>query len=229
MPENLLLGEKPQRDLPLREVVLNFSWSELERLGAGELVGRCRDAGIRDIQILGKHTDRAVIELEIGSPVEDTLFAKSDCVDQWELVTEKPQAVVYLLEISANGSLESTIEDQHGLIGPIDIASDQHGVVVTLLGTENAIRTVIRNFQRIDISPNLRRLGDYSGDQSNLEALTARQCEAIKTAYRLGFYEVPRQASTADVADELGVDAATVSELLQRAERNLLSEELPFS
>jgi predicted DNA binding protein len=48
----------------------------------------------------------------------------------------------------------------------------------------------------------------------------------LETAYDLGFYEVPRQASTEDVAGELDIDPATASEHLQRAERNLLTSQL---
>ena len=42
----------------------------------------------------------------------------------------------------------------------------------------------------------------------------------------MGYYEVPREASTADIAAEIDVDPSTVTEHLQRAERNLLSHHL---
>jgi len=37
-------------------------------------------------------------------------------------------------------------------------------------------------------------------------------------------YEVPRGASTDDVAEAVGLDPSTVAEHLQRAERNLLGQ-----
>ena len=48
----------------------------------------------------------------------------------------------------------------------------------------------------------------------------------MTAAYEMGYYEVPREVSTADVAAELGVDASTVTEHLQRAEHNLLARYL---
>jgi len=48
----------------------------------------------------------------------------------------------------------------------------------------------------------------------------------IETAYDQGYFEVPREASTADVADELGLDTSTVTEQPQRAGRNLISHHL---
>jgi predicted DNA binding protein len=44
----------------------------------------------------------------------------------------------------------------------------------------------------------------------------------LRTAHRLGYFAVPREASTAEVAAALGLDDSTVAEHLQRAERNLL-------
>jgi hypothetical protein len=38
----------------------------------------------------------------------------------------------------------------------------------------------------------------------------------------MGYYDVPRSVSLVEVADELGVAAATASELLRRAESNLM-------
>lgn len=38
----------------------------------------------------------------------------------------------------------------------------------------------------------------------------------------MGYYDVPRNASTEEVAAELELDGSTVSEHLQRAERNVL-------
>lgn len=51
----------------------------------------------------------------------------------------------------------------------------------------------------------------------------------LRTAYEMGFYEVPKAASVDDVAAELGLEGATVSEHLQRAERNLISHQLTAS
>ena len=57
------------------------------------------------------------------------------------------------------------------------------------------------------------------------EELTDRQREVVETASEAGYYEV-REASTAAVAEELGLDPSTVPEHLQRAERNLLTHHI---
>lgn len=85
---------------------------------------------------------------------------------------------------------------------------------------------MIRNYEEAGATPDLCKLGEYEGREGSLHPLTDRQREVVEATYDLGFYDVPRRASTEDVASELGVDAATVSEHLQRAERNLLAQTL---
>jgi len=50
-----------------------------------------------------------------------------------------------------------------------------------------------------------------------------RQLAAVSTALQLGYYEVPREGTLSDVADELGCAESTASVLLRRAERDVLS------
>ncbi|MFC3477858.1 helix-turn-helix domain-containing protein [Halobacterium litoreum] len=49
--------------------------------------------------------------------------------------------------------------------------------------------------------------------------LTTRQRDALAAAVDLGYYEVPREASVADVADAIDCSSSTAGELLRRAER----------
>lgn len=56
--------------------------------------------------------------------------------------------------------------------------------------------------------------------------LTDRQYEALTLALSHGYYESPRQTSTEELADELGITQPSVSDLLRRAERQLLSSAL---
>jgi len=55
-------------------------------------------------------------------------------------------------------------------------------------------------------------------------ALTSKQEKVLKTALELGYYEYPKRASTDDLSKALGVATSTVSEILRRAERKIISE-----
>jgi hypothetical protein len=56
------------------------------------------------------------------------------------------------------------------------------------------------------------------------DGLTDRQREALRIAYELGYFDIPRQASLERVAAELGISASSVSERLRRAQTELIEE-----
>ncbi|EMA41672.1 helix-turn-helix domain-containing protein [Halobiforma nitratireducens] len=56
------------------------------------------------------------------------------------------------------------------------------------------------------------------------EGLTDPQREALRTAYELGYFEIPRRASLEAVAAELDVAPSSASERLRRAQTQLIRE-----
>jgi predicted DNA binding protein len=56
------------------------------------------------------------------------------------------------------------------------------------------------------------------------DGLTDRQREALRTAYGMGYFDVPRGATLEEVAAELGVAASSASERLRRAQTRLVEE-----
>lgn len=60
------------------------------------------------------------------------------------------------------------------------------------------------------------------GSETPAGLLTDRQREALDAAIRLGYFEVPRECTLTDVADELGVDKSTASGVLRRGEGRIV-------
>lgn len=52
--------------------------------------------------------------------------------------------------------------------------------------------------------------------------LTDEQLVVLETAYNMGYFDIPREISANEIADELGIAQSTFSERLRVAERNLL-------
>lgn len=61
-------------------------------------------------------------------------------------------------------------------------------------------------------------------DRGDGAGLTDEQRQVLWTAHELGYFEIPRAASLADVADELDVSSQAVSERLRRGFRSLVAE-----
>ena len=66
--------------------------------------------------------------------------------------------------------------------------------------------------------------GAADGDPSRPPGMTEPQHEALVVAHEMGYFDVPRTASTAAVADELGVAPASCSERLRRAQSHLVAQ-----
>jgi predicted DNA binding protein len=70
-----------------------------------------------------------------------------------------------------------------------------------------------------DLDLTVERIGAYPEDTSDVTAvLTERQQEILEAATDLGYYDVPREATHADIAEETGLSASTVSEHMQKIE-----------
>lgn len=210
----------------MREAIINLSDEELKAIGYGELVTLCRQAGIREVELLEDEGTRSVTQIEVENRIDKDRLDTIDCVEQWELVNETGSTYHYVIEVKAIEMPDTTAQDHDDLVGMCDPTMTDQGILLSLVGSQETIRSVLRNFEEAGVVPDLHQLGEYEGGEGTLEALTARQLEVLQTAYDMGFYEVPREASVDDIAEEIGLDGATVSEHLQRAERNILTQQL---
>jgi predicted DNA binding protein len=65
-----------------------------------------------------------------------------------------------------------------------------------------------------------------SPGESSQYGLTDRQHEALTLAISRGYFESPRQTSTEELAEEMGISQPSMSSLLRRGERQLLTATL---
>lgn len=210
----------------MREADVNVSDSAFESMGIGGLVELGRQAGLRDIEELSCQGEGAIVKVETQRRFDEDRLDALDCVDQWEHVTEVRDEHLYVIEFTAPSLPESIGETAAELIGTCNPEIRDRGATLSFTGPQDAIVRLIEEYEEAGVSPTLERLGDYEGEPRPLHELTDRQREVIQTAYDLGYFEVPREATTEDVAAELDVDPSTVTEHLQRAERNLIAHHL---
>lgn len=210
----------------MREANVTVSDSGFDAMGIEELVSLGREAGIRDLQELACHGTGAVVQVEVESRYDEEGLSALTCVDQWEHVTETDGGHLYVIAFTAPELPDSLAEQAEDLIGTCDPELGDGNATMSLVGPQETISGTIGEYEAAGISPDLRKLGSYEGRDEPVDALTDRQREVIRTAFEMGYYEVPREVSTEQVAAELDLDASTVAEHLQRAERNVLSRVL---
>jgi predicted DNA binding protein len=96
------------------------------------------------------------------------------------------------------------------------------GWVQTTWFADRAAFDAFRSFWGRNDCFSLRRLTHDGDPEPPGDGLTDRQQEALRTAYEMGYFGIPRGASLDDVAAELGVSASSLSERLRRAQTHLI-------
>ncbi|WP_436926819.1 helix-turn-helix domain-containing protein [Halosimplex amylolyticum] len=105
---------------------------------------------------------------------------------------------------------------------PIEPAAEG-GVVVTLVGEERAFTDAFDEIPE-GVTIEVVETGSYEpGVRQLFGRLTARQREVLATAVRAGYYDAPRRATHADLAERLDVSPATVGEHLRKIESRVFS------
>lgn len=107
-------------------------------------------------------------------------------------------------------------------VPPIECNEDGSNTY-TIIGTEADIQTAVDGVpDGVDVTVETVG-GKRVAADSVVGQLSARQREAVETALALGYYDVPRDGTTEDVADELGCATATAAEHLQKAESTVMA------
>lgn len=95
---------------------------------------------------------------------------------------------------------------------------------VTLIGETNGSLQQALTTLPDGVDVTLERIGAYPPEMRDMSSmLTERQQEILDIAADLGYYEVPRQATHADIAERAGLNPGTVSEHMQRIEARVFA------
>jgi predicted DNA binding protein len=103
----------------------------------------------------------------------------------------------------------------------------EHSLRAHIVGEEEVIREVIPQVPD-DIGLNLEQISDYVPEEERLfSMLTDRQQETLRAALDVGYYQVPRQATHQDIADQLDRSDGTVGEHLRKIEAQVMEAIAP--
>jgi len=107
------------------------------------------------------------------------------------------------------------------IVPPIEYATDGE-MLFEIAGEQDALQGLVANLPD-HLSVSINRLGEYDAyRESRVTALTDRQEEVLEVARERGYYEIPRQASVREIADELGCSKSTAANHLRKVESRLV-------
>jgi predicted DNA binding protein len=154
---------------------------------------------------------------------------KSPTIDDIHVVTEHEDEYLYECSITEGCFFEMVLE--HNVVPRSFTAAEGTAHVTLILPEEKRVSDFMRLFEAkypdAEIVAKRRRDADvrtHTGFRADVErSLSERQLESLKTAYYGGYFEWPRDSSTEDVADMLGVTHPTVSRHLREAQRKIFT------
>ena len=120
------------------------------------------------------------------------------------------------------GYREALDRDSVLVVPPVELRSD--GTVrQTMVGHSDQLAAALEELPG-EVGVEVLRTGTYEREDG--APLSGRQREAVRAAWGVGYYELPRDGGLADVAARLGCGTSTASDLLRRAERRLVAAAL---
>jgi predicted DNA binding protein len=201
----------------MRQAILAFDEETVAEWGFGPFL----KAGLRDAEVLSCEGSRGVTRLHVDERVDPDRLDDLDVVEWWELVEAGDSEYVYVVEACAEGADVPGLDADR--LPRTERVSVQEGAFAsTSVGSQERLREMVARLEATGVDATLERLGGYRVETTPLDGLTDRQREVLEVAYERGYYDVPRAATTDDVASDLGLHDSTVAEHLQRAERNLV-------
>jgi predicted DNA binding protein len=159
-----------------------------------------------------------------GDPaVVSTVLADRSDVVLYDTIGDGDGAFDLYLRVNESlGTLDECFFEQ-GLLIDLPIGFVGRGLRVTVIGTSEMVRQTMERLPA-EITCSVERLGGKNDDRLLLATLTDRQREVIETAFEMGYYEIPRRTTHADIAATLDRSGSTIDEHLRKAEFRLMEQ-----
>lgn len=203
--------------------------------GGGAYAAATADTDVRMTLWCNDHCDLLAVRDDLDGVVVDAIAAE---VGTHERVTDGGRTVA-ITEECLRGQ-QDTVEGhlaRHSclLVPPLRYA--EGAKFCRVVGLDEAdLAAVYRDFaedgtvtveskRRVETPPVERPLLTVA---DVLPSLSPRQRETLRLAHERGYYQVPRDVTTAELADELGVERRTAEEHLRRAENKLVDATVEY-
>lgn len=211
----------------MRRLILEVSEKELTKVGV-ELPQLKKIKSLVLLYFLRQDPEEfaAIAHVEfkdLTSKVED-LLAGGFLVEAQMLERDKKGG--YIVFMRGGPSLSSVLNfvgvESGYLFPPVGIGEGK--VKFSFLGSETQVKDFLEKVDAVGIRYRVVLLADANfSPTSPLSHLTEKQREVLITAYKLGYYDIPRKITSEQLAKKLNLVDSTVVEHLRKAEQRLIT------
>jgi hypothetical protein len=146
-------------------------------------------------------------------------------VDQAQLLNRSPDGVrTYFVKTKPRNKFNHALLKGLGgyMIEPFEVRNGE--VKMTFVGNITQARSFLRKMDKTGVPYKLLSVEDPQfSSNSPLNRLTEKQRRVLITAYKLGYYNLPKKAGAREVAERLGMRNSTFSIHRIKAERRLIA------
>lgn len=208
----------------MREAIISVRDEDGSALGLADVVAVVEDAGLESLEVMTCEGARGVVRVTVRERVDEDRLSELPAVVWFERVAGPDPDCAYLVEFDVRDTPGGVAACDDDLVRCETMDVGEDGFVFDVAGPKDAIADTVSEYEAAGADVQLEALRDVGRrDRRPLDALTARQREVLEVALDTGYFDVPRDASTDEVAAELDLDSSTVAEHIQRAQRNLVS------
>ena len=156
----------------------------------------------------------------------DTALVDDPMTEEVELLSDHADRWLYRMKWinSVQGLLETLVTNQATMLTAT--TSNGRWIVKLMFPTHDGVSETVALCKEQDIDLEIIAIREMNGQPVGRYGLTNAQFEALTTAWRQGFYTVPREVDLVDVAADLGVSHQALSERLRRGIDALIQDTL---
>ncbi len=149
-------------------------------------------------------------------------FEAEPTVASYQRLNEERGQHLYRIEWTDRPSVLERLVEQDGTVLSAGLGAGGWRVRI-LFPTRESLSAAYDTWdaQRWDLR--IARITACDGMPVEVHGLTDGQYEALERAVEMGYYEIPRQTTLEELADDLGISHQALSERLRRANRTLIT------
>lgn len=167
-------------------------------------------------------TDTAGYGLVEISPDQSSILAEIEnqsVINTAEIIYRHDNTAVVQFETTKPLILFSARQSGLPIQFPISI---QDGIAtIDVVGTHDRLSELGEQLASFGMDYQLEWITERTTDK---QVLTQRQYEVLETAYEAGYYQIDRECTIADIANQLDIAQSTCGETLQRAENAIIAD-----
>lgn len=205
-----------------KELTIHIPSCEFERIGLDTLVDIRCEAERGRTRLLTCDGDRLRGIVHLERPIEQTDVPVGE-IDHLQLIDAGQSGYEYLFLLTVPGAEFGHDHCRHLMLCEGNLADADSGVNFCVVADHDGLEAFHDSLSGSDLTYSVVQVGDYGGGPRPTGGLTERQWEVLLCAYEMGYYDIPRDATLADIANRLQIDRSTVCEHIRRAERHVLS------